>query len=99
MSDVITEQLRQYSIGAKVRVLRQAKGIGLAFLIDLFASRFDYGAVGPRLSPAPDLRDAVPEGLPAVIALFMGYVKRHTLRAFAYYRMGLGALVFYVFAG
>ncbi|MEX5213035.1 MAG: undecaprenyl-diphosphate phosphatase [Nitrospiraceae bacterium] len=35
----------------------------------------------------------------AVIALFMGFVKRHTLRAFAYYRMGLGALVFYVFAG
>ncbi|MGE3153490.1 MAG: undecaprenyl-diphosphate phosphatase [Nitrospiraceae bacterium] len=35
----------------------------------------------------------------AVIALFMGFVKRHTLRAFAYYRMGLGALVLYVFAG
>ena len=35
----------------------------------------------------------------AVIALFMGFVKRHTLRAFAYYRMALGALVLYVFAG
>ncbi|HSE57289.1 MAG TPA: undecaprenyl-diphosphate phosphatase [Nitrospiraceae bacterium] len=35
----------------------------------------------------------------AVIALFVGFVKRHTLRAFAYYRMALGALVLYVFAG
>ena len=35
----------------------------------------------------------------AVIALFMGFIKRHTLRAFAYYRMALGALVLYVFAG
>lgn len=34
----------------------------------------------------------------AVIALFMGFIKRHTLRAFAYYRMVLGALVLYVFA-
>jgi undecaprenyl-diphosphatase len=35
----------------------------------------------------------------AVIALFMGFIKRHTLRTFAYYRMVLGALVLYVFAG
>lgn len=34
----------------------------------------------------------------AVIALFMGFVKRHTLRVFAYYRLALGTLVFYVFA-
>lgn len=34
----------------------------------------------------------------AVIALFVGFVKRHTLRAFAYYRLALGALVFYMFS-
>lgn len=34
----------------------------------------------------------------AVIALFLTFVKRHTLRAFAYYRIALGLLVLYVFA-
>ncbi len=34
----------------------------------------------------------------AVIALFLSFVKRHTLRAFAYYRILLGLLVLYVFA-
>lgn len=34
----------------------------------------------------------------AVIALFLSFVKRHTLRAFAYYRILLGVAVLYVFA-
>lgn len=33
----------------------------------------------------------------AVIAAFLRYVQRHTLRAFAYYRMALGLVVFLVF--
>ncbi|NGZ03923.1 MAG: undecaprenyl-diphosphatase, partial [Nitrospira sp. WS238] len=32
----------------------------------------------------------------AVIAAFLTYVKRHTLRVFAYYRIMLGALVMLV---
>ena len=34
----------------------------------------------------------------AVIAAFLAYVQRHTLRVFAYYRLVLGLIVFYVFA-
>ncbi len=34
----------------------------------------------------------------AVIALFLSFVKRHTLRAFAYYRILLGAIVLHLFA-
>ena len=33
----------------------------------------------------------------AVIAAFLTYVQRHTLRAFAYYRIVLGIVVFMVF--
>ena len=32
----------------------------------------------------------------AVIAAFLTYVQRHTLRVFAYYRIALGILVFFV---
>jgi len=34
----------------------------------------------------------------AVIAAFLAYVQRHTLRVFAYYRLALGLIVFYVFS-
>jgi undecaprenyl-diphosphatase len=33
----------------------------------------------------------------AVIATFLTYVKRHSLRPFAYYRILLGGLVLYIF--
>ncbi|ALA57387.1 undecaprenyl-diphosphate phosphatase [Nitrospira moscoviensis] len=33
----------------------------------------------------------------AVIAAFLAYVQRHTLRVFAYYRIALGLMVFFVF--
>ena len=32
-----------------------------------------------------------------VIAAFLAFVKRHTLRPFAYYRILMGAVVFYIF--
>ena len=71
------------------------------------------GAIGPRLGRGAGgfgmrrhpqhsrlgsaLVEALMVGLIAVIAAFLTYVQRHTLRVFAYYRIMLGVVVLLVF--